>query len=228
MKWMDDFISLIYPRNCVTCGAQLLKEEKQLCISCIADLPFTNFMDMVDNPVKKLFAGRIDIHHASAWLNFEKSNKTQSIMHSLKYRKNPDIGYYFGRMMGRELKNSVLFSGLQAVIPVPIHKSKLRQRGYNQCAYIARGLAEEMEIEILTNVLIRNLKTSSQTKKKRYARWENVQSVFRVKKGSLIDIDHVLLVDDVITTGSTIEACAHQLYLTKSIKISVITLARSA
>jgi len=124
MKWIDDFFTLLYPRNCITCGEQLIINENHLCFSCISDLPYTGHINMIDNPVKKLFIGRIDIHHASAWLHFEKSNKSQAIMHSLKYRKNPDIGHFLGKMMGLEIKNSEMYSGLQAIIPVPINKSK--------------------------------------------------------------------------------------------------------
>lgn len=227
MKWLDDFINLLYPRNCITCGEQLLKEEEHLCFPCISDLPYTGHINMKDNPVKKIFSGRINIHHASAWLQFEKSNKSQAIMHSLKYRKNPDIGYYLGKIMGMEIKNSALYSGLQAIIPIPIHKSKLRERGYNQSDYIARGISEELNVVVLNDAIFRKLKTSSQTKKKRYERWENVQSVFQVKKEVIRDIEHLLLVDDVITTGATIESCGHQLASCHKMKISVITLARS-
>lgn len=226
MKWLDDFFSLLYPKLCLTCDNQLIKGEEFLCHICLDDLPYTGYLGMKNNPVKDIFTARVPLEYGAALLHFEKGNKTQKILHELKYRNRPELGNYMGRIIGREIASS-LNPQRAAIIPVPIHPSKMRLRGYNQSYHLAEGISEITGIRVVYDLLIRAKKTSTQTRKKRYERWENVSAVFKVKKELLKDFERVMLVDDVVTTGATIESCALSLLEAKKIEIGLITLARS-
>lgn len=228
MNWIGDFLSLIYPRLCICCHNDLLREERHLCFSCHGKLPYTFYAGMTENPVSSIFSGRIEIQAATALLHFERGNAVQKIMHELKYRGNPDIGAYFGQIMGEELMKSGNYSGVQAILPVPLHEAKRRMRGYNQSEAIAGGINKVLNSELVTNALFRKNRTASQTRKKRYERWENVSSVFEVSHERLKKFSHLLIVDDVITTGATIEACASIICAAAPFRLSVATLARSA
>ena len=227
MKWIDDFVSLIYPRLCCTCARHLLKEEKFLCFICLNDLPYTGFIEMPQNPVQDIFYSRVKVNRAASYLEFEKGNKTQLILHELKYRSNPEIGNYFGEIIGSEMKDSSLYNDIDAIIPVPIHKSKLESRGYNQSEYIADGISKATNIQVIDREVIRVKNSVSQTKKGRYERWENVQSIFRLKPDRIKSAKHLLLVDDVVTTGATLESLSKCLNSYKKFEISILTLARS-
>lgn len=227
MKWIGDFISLIYPRLCCTCGRHLLKEENYLCFICLNDLPYTGYLNIRENAIYEIFQGRIQIKQAASWLHFERGNKTQMIMHELKYRSNPEIGNYLGEKMGLEMKKSLNFEDVDAIVPVPIHKNKKRQRGYNQSDFIAQGIGYSLNQPVFSKDVERRFNSQSQTRKRRYERWENVHSAFIVRSGFLNKCRHVLLVDDVITTGATIESLAHSLLSVRNLSISVVTLARS-
>jgi ComF family protein len=226
MKWIEDFFSLLYPKICLTCDNQLVKGEYGLCSDCLSDLPYTGYLGMKENPVMEVFNGRLRLMYAASLLHFEKGNKTQKILHELKYRNNPEIGKLMGGIIGREM-NIPENVEKTLLIPVPLHPDKMRLRGYNQSYHIAKGISVETGIRVENKLLIRKEKTDSQTRKKRYDRWNNVRSVFKVNKGLIRDAEHVMLVDDVVTTGATIEACALSLLEMKKIEISVITLARS-
>ena len=226
MKWLDDFFSLLYPKLCLTCDNQLVKGEEFLCHTCLDDLPYTGYLGMKENPVRAIFKARVPLEYGAALLHFEKGNKTQKILHELKYRNRPEIGNYMGRIIGREIALP-LNPKRTAIIPVPIHPSKMRLRGYNQSYHLAEGISEITGIRVARDILIRAKKTSTQTRKKRYERWENVSAVFRVNKELLNAIEQVMLVDDVVTTGATIESCALSLLEAKKIEIGLITLARS-
>lgn len=205
---LNDFFNLIYPRLCAACKKPLLREENHVCISCQFSLPKTNFHNHKENDVSKLFWGRIPIETAAAFYKFSKKSRVQQLLHQLKYKDNKEIGRFLGKLYGFELNKSPHFKGINYVIPVPLHPKKLKIRGYNQSEWIAIGLSESMNIPLNTNSLYRTEHSQSQTKKGRYNRWENVGSIFAIKNEEELKGKSVLLVDDVITTGATIEACA--------------------
>jgi ComF family protein len=218
---ITDFFNLLYPRLCPACNKLLKQGEKEICIPCAFDLPYTDFHLYKENPLAKQFWGRVPIHAAMALLYFTKGGRTQNLIHHLKYKDQPDIGLFLGRAIGLRLLQSDAYSGIDLLLPVPLHPRRQRLRGYNQSDYIARGISEALQVPIATNVLYRNVSTATQTKKDRYDRYINLQQVFNVKQPAAISNKHVLLIDDVITTGATLEACAQTIYLNQPIKISV-------
>lgn len=221
----NDFLSLIFPKVCYACGKSLFKSEDCICTYCHYHLPRTNFHLREDNPILKLFWGRADIYSASSMYLFNKGSKVQNLIHQLKYRGKMEIGISLGKYYGRELKTSPLFSSVNMIIPVPLHSKKLKKRGYNQSELFARGLAESMEIANDNSALIRTFASQTQTKKSRFERWKNVEEIFKVIAPEKIEGKHILLVDDVITTGSTLEASANKILEVGNTKVSVVTIA---
>jgi ComF family protein len=222
---LNDFLSLLFPKVCAACGKSLFKREESVCTYCLYHLPWTNFHLQEDNPVIKLFWGRANIFSASSLYSFSKGSKVQHLIHQLKYRGKKEIGVSLGKYYGRELKTSSLFSPVNLVIPVPLHRKKLKKRGYNQSETFAEGIAESMKIENGNNLLTRTHASETQTRKSRFARWENVEEVFKVVSPEKIHGRHILLVDDVVTTGSTLEACANKILEVPDTKVSVATIA---
>ncbi len=225
MLLIDDFISLLFPKICAACGNSLWKQEETVCLSCEFHLPRTNFHLALENPVSQLFWGRINLESAAAFLYFNKGNKVQRLIHQLKYKGRKDIGIYLGRQYGQHLKYSPFFQTVQLIVPVPLHPKKLLQRGYNQSEQFAIGLGETMKIPVDPYAISRKKETETQTKKSRFRRWQNVAGVFDVINPGSMEMKHVLLVDDVITTGATLESCIHALSSIHGIRISVATIA---
>lgn len=224
-KSFSDFISLLFPRICPACGGILLKQEELICLSCEFHLPQTNFHLFLDNPVSQLFWGKVKLESAASYFYFNKGNKIQRLIHQLKYKGRKDIGIYFGYQYGQCLRNSPFFQTVQVIIPVPLHKKKQIQRGYNQSEQFAMGLSDSMMIPVNQEVIFRIKETESQTKKTRFNRWQNMFEVFEVKNSMLVENKHVLLVDDVITTGATLESCIRALSSINGIQISIATIA---
>lgn len=218
---LTDFFNLLYPRLCPACNKLLKQGEKEICIPCAYDLPYTDFHLYPDNPLAKQFWGRVPLHAAMALLYFSKGGRTQNLIHHLKYKDQPQIGLLLGRAIGLRLLQSEVYSGIDLLLPVPLHPRRERLRGYNQSDYIARGIAEALHIPVANNILFRNISTATQTSKSRYDRYTNLQEVFIVKQPAAILNKHVLLVDDVITTGATLEACAQAILQHHPLKISV-------
>ncbi len=223
----DDVISLLFPRLCHGCGNQLLRNEKVICTECYVLIPRTNFHLMPDNPVEKLFWGRCSVERAAAFSYYTRDSRIRRMIHHLKYSGAAETGMELGRIYGNSLKNSVFLNGIDLMIPVPLHPSKVRQRGYNQSELISRGISEATGIPVNTGILKRTTVTSTQTRKSRYERWINVNDIFRVSDKAGIEGKHILIVDDVITTGSTIEACAEEILKAGNTKVSVAALAFS-
>lgn len=221
----SDFLSLIYPRICMACGKNLLKHEDCICTSCLYQLPKTNFHLDKDNPINKLFWGRVNIESSSAFFYYNKASKIQNLIHKLKYKGNKEIGEYIGKQYGFHLNASDDYSDVDLIVPVPLHYKKQIKRGYNQSQLIVSGLAKSMKKEMSIDNLYRKFESETQTKKTRYKRWENVSGVFDIKKPKLFENKHILLVDDVITTGATIEACANTLLKLSGVKVSVAAIA---
>lgn len=225
MKLLDDFISLFYPNICTGCNNPLVGGEHQICLNCLADLPVTGFEKIIDNPVAKIFWGRAEITYATAFCRFDKGGKLQHILHQLKYKGNKEVGQKLGAIYGFRLIQTSFYKEIDAIIPVPLHPKKERARGFNQSNEIGRGMAEAMGKPLITNNLIRDVHTESQTRKGRFERWENVSGIFEVRNETELAGKHLLLIDDVVTTGATLEACTQVLLKVKDVKVSIATLA---
>lgn len=220
-----DFFSLIYPNICMACNQNLQKSEKGICTFCRHKLPVTNYHLEHENPLMKYFWGRINIHAIASMYFFNKGSKVQRLLHRLKYEGRKEIGILLGEIYGFQLKESNSFSAINAIIPVPLHAVKKNQRGFNQSEVFAEGLSKSMEISFNTDCLFRITATQTQTKKSRIKRWENVEEKFKMIDNAALHNKHILLVDDVITTGATLEACAQKLLLMPGVKISIATIA---
>lgn len=223
----ENLLELLFPKNCEACGKPLNRHENVICSHCLYHLPRTHFHLHKENPVKEIFHGRVFLNSATSFLFFNKGGKVQHLIHQLKYNGKKEIGIYLGSLLGKELSQSMLYHDVDFIIPVPLHPVKEKKRGYNQSQIVCMGMAQEMEAEVAMDVLFRKYHSTTQTRKSRYERWENVKDIFELKRTSKLEEKHVLLVDDVITTGSTIEACGNLLATIPGIKISVSSLAYS-
>lgn len=222
---LNDFIGLIYPDVCSGCGNILLKHEKYICTKCLFDIPKTKFHDDDENVVNKLFWGKTRIEAATAYCYFHKEGILQQLLHQLKYKGKKEVGYLLGKYLGAELLESVKFSTIDKVIPIPLHPKRLKKRGYNQSEWIGNGIIEIMNLEIDNISVIRDTYTETQTNKNREQRWDNVKSIYKVCDENALKGKHILLVDDVITTGATIEACAQTILQIPDVKVSIAALA---
>ncbi len=220
-----DFLNLFYPRICHICERMLLKNENVICIKCLHELPVNKFHLDNDNPVKKVFYGRVDIEEGTALLLFQKKGAVQKLIHQLKYKDHREIGNFLGEWLGEELAAAPLFSQIEAVIPVPLHKRKLISRGFNQVEDFGKKIALALEVPYLDNVLLKTSFSTTQTLRGRLARWGNIEETFILSNPELITNKHILLVDDIITTGATLEACAGVLKEAENVKISIATMA---
>lgn len=222
--YFRDMISLIYPKICMACDKLLLKHEESLCTFCIYSLPKTGFHKESDNPVSRLFWGKTEIEGAASYFHFEKGGHVQQLIHKFKYKGFKEIGIEVGKHYGTELKDCESYSKVDIIVPVPLHKDKHRKRGYNQSDFFAKGLSQSMKIPVDFTSLYRAKATATQTRKSRFERFENVESIFRLKENHSLSGKHILLVDDVVTTGSTLEACCETLRAAGN-KISLVTMA---
>jgi ComF family protein len=216
---------LLYPRLCVVCGDRLIDHEKWICLNCLHHIPRTNFHLQSDNPVSRLFYGRVNIEYATAFFYFSKGSKYQTLLHDLKYRGMKELGEEIGKHFAIDLLKSPEFNSIDIVCPVPLHPSKEKKRGYNQSWWIASGIAKQMNKELSGNNLFRNTATETQTRKSRFARWQNVEGIFELSDPRAFSGKHILLIDDVVTTGATLEACATAILSVTNAKISIATLA---
>jgi ComF family protein len=220
----DDFISLLFPRLCYACGNHLMRNESIICTECYVSIPRTNYHLADENPVAQLFWGRCLIEKAAAFSYYARGSRVRNLIHKLKYSGIKEIGYELGRIYGTSLKSSGFLSGMDLIIPVPLHPSKKRMRGFNQSEYISAGISDVTGLPLNTASLVRTVLTATQTNRSRYDRWTNVEGIFRVTEPGEIRGKHILLVDDVITTGSTIESCANELLKVNDVKVSVIAI----
>jgi len=223
-RLLKDFISLFYPEVCITCGDGLAEKEEFICTSCFYKLPKTDYHIHPANTLYKVFYGRAEIKAAAAYCYYDKGGMVQNLVHEIKYKGKKELGTCFGKWYGAELKKATLFSELDCIIPVPLHLEKLKRRGYNQSACFAEGLSQTMNIPVLPNALKRLKDTETQTNKSRFSRWENVKDVFAVENKAQLQNKHVLIVDDIITTGATMEACIHALNSVPVASVSVASI----
>jgi ComF family protein len=220
-----DVASLIYPRVCIGCHKSLFKHEEFICNTCYVTMPKTNYHLQQENPIEKIFFGRVNIKTASSFLFFQKKGSVQKMMHALKYKNKPEVAQLLGTWYAQDLKKSDAFSNIDYIIPVPLHKKKLQKRGYNQSEYFAEGLSKTLNIPVVTNVLIKSKFTETQTHKTREERAENISTSFHLQNPETIQNKNILLVDDVITTGATTEACILKLQENTNASISVASIA---
>ncbi len=220
-----DVVGLFLPRCCSGCARPLTHAEQAICLHCTEDLPRTRFHDDDRNSVEHLFFGKLQLHAASAFLRFTRNGVVQHMLHNLKYQGDREVGLELGRRMARDLMATTRFADVNAVMAVPLHPRKERQRGYNQAQVLVDGMREVWPMRDLGAELGRAILTTSQTRRGRMERWNNVQDAFRLLDPLAFAGTHVLIVDDVITTGATIEACAHALQQAPDVRISVFACA---
>lgn len=218
-------VNLFFPKVCYACHNTLGDNEDTICVDCRNDLPVTNFHFNDDESVKKVLYGRAKVEHGTALFRFEKKGLVQQLIHGLKYKGYEHIGFVLGNWLGGELKDIKTYNTVDIIIPVPLHKKKLKKRGYNQVAEFGQQLAKALDAEYKDDVLVKITNTKSQTTKSRLTRWTNSNELFALKNMETIDNKHILLVDDIITTGATLEACINVLNQGGNIKISIATMA---
>ncbi len=222
---VDDFVSLLFPRLCLSCRKYLVRGEEVLCTDCLVSMARTDYHLKRNNSLEKIFWGRCIVERAAAFSVYNRGSCIRKLIHSLKYKGRKDIGISLGRLYGSYLSESDFTDGIDVMVPVPLHPSRLKRRGYNQSEYIARGLSDVTGLPFSSDLLTRSAGSVSQTKRGRFERWQNVEGLFVVPKPEKISGRHILLVDDVITTGSTMEACVNTLHDAAEVSVSVIALA---
>jgi ComF family protein len=226
-QYLKDFIDLLYPRTCPTCGQLLSQNEDWLCTACLIDMPESDYWNVATNPVNQIFWGRTKIVFASAYLMFTKGSRYRKLIHNLKYKSDQTSGLKLGEYYGRAIVKASHYPPVDYIIPVPLHPKKQKKRGYNQSACIAKGLSESLYVPVLEDVLLRKVHTKTQTKMNKDERWENVSGAFVIDNTIQIENKHILLVDDVITTGATIEHCATTILSSCNCRVSIACIARA-
>lgn len=222
---LSDLANLFYPLRCVGCGADVYTKASPICITCFNDMPRTGFSGINVNPIEKIFFGRLPLIFAHSELYFSKSGIVQQLIHELKYKGNQEIGEYMGTLIGQSLELGKGPMCCDYLVPLPLHQSKQFRRGYNQAEVICKGISVRTGIPILSKAVVRCRSTETQTKKKRTERWQNVDGSFSILEGCKMEGKKILLIDDVLTTGATLEACGRALLQIPGIQLAIATLA---
>lgn len=219
---LTDIANLLFPKVCPGCQRPLLKSENELCIHCQTGLPVR--LHLTSGELIQRFYGRVLLTEAHTFLSFSRSGLSQRILHEIKYGGNRELAIEMGRLFGEKCSELELYKSIDVIVPVPLHDSKLRLRGFNQSELIAKGLGEKLGVPVETKAVTRLVKTSTQTKKSRTERWKNVERIFETSQSALSG-KHVLIVDDVITTGATLESCVQSILDAGAKKVSAGCLA---
>ena len=225
---LTDALHLFYPHICTGCGSDLIHKNNMLCINCLDELPHTDFALHENNPIEKIFTGRLKSKAAHSEFYFSKGQLIQHLIHQLKYNNNKEIGHYLGEIMGNTLLKSSRFSNVDYLIPLPLYADKEFKRGYNQAEVICQGIYASTQIPVMTNNVVRQRPTETQTRKHRAERWKNVDGSFIIKDPAALSGKNVLLVDDVITTGATLEACGQVILQVSGTSINFASLAHAS
>ena len=220
-----NLLNLFFPRVCLGCKAYLIDNETYICTSCRHELPLTNFHLDSNDTLKNVFYGRVKLENATALLHFSKKGIVQQLMHNLKYKGHQEIGLFLGEWLGEELKTIEAYKTIEVVVPVPLHRTKLHKRGYNQVTKFGQGIAKALDIEFNEKVLQKTLATKTQVFKDRLLRTSGDLATFSISENKTLIGKHILLVDDIVTTGATIESCAYELLKIEGVKISLATIA---
>ncbi|WP_456463648.1 ComF family protein [Lutibacter sp.] len=225
MNFLKDIFNIFFPEVCLCCYEALSYNDSTVCLTCRHDLPLTHFSFEKNNLVEKSFYGRVQIIAATALFYFFKKGKVQQLIHELKYNKQQQVGDFIGDWLGEEMAESNRFKNIDYIIPVPLHRKKLKIRGYNQVTHFGKSLEKKLQIPYNETFLVKISSTKTQTKKLRLDRWKNVQELFVVQNKSHLENKHILLIDDIITTGATLEACCKAFEKIKNLKISIACMA---
>ncbi len=225
MSSIGDLLFLIYPAVCAGCSGELMKGEDTICTHCRFHLPRTNYHQYPSNPVCKHFWGRVQVEAAASCYHFNRGGIVQNLIHRLKYHERPDIGVVLGKIYGHQLKKEIPYNKCDLIIPVPLHPKRQKERGYNQSLCFAEGLSAAMNIPVDTSLLLRAEASSTQTRKNRFERYENMKNIFLLKNENKLINKRILLVDDVITTGATLEGCISILNKVNGLRICVASIA---
>jgi len=217
-------LNLLFPKVCSGCKTILLKREEIICTQCRHSLPIISHHNTKDGSMKQLFYGKFLVENATAVIKFQKRGITQELLHNLKYKGQQHISSFFGKWLGAELAIHTDYQNIEMVIPVPLHKQKLKKRGYNQVEGFGFEIAKALQVPYVDTILTKESKTDSQVFKQRFLRFQT-EEIFKIKHPHLINDKHILLVDDIITTGATIENCALQIFKSKHVKLSIATIA---
>lgn len=220
---LNHFLELFFPRLCVCCKDKLIESEESICLNCIHELPKTNHLTTPNNQLEVFFAGRFPFVRMASFAYFAKGGNIQKIIHEIKYKNNPQLAIYIGYLCGKEITKSNFFGNIDFIVPIPLHHKRMKQRGYNQALMLSNGISKVSGCKINGDNLVRVINNPSQTKNSRFERWKNTEGIFAVKDKSIFEGKHILLVDDVITTGSTIEVCAKLILSCPTAKISIFT-----
>jgi len=226
LQYAKNFLNLFYPNLCAGCENSLMQGEEGICLECMFKIPNTNFSQDENNPVAQIFWGRVKVKRAFALYYYTTGGIFQKIIHSLKYKNDTIVGIVLGKQLGHEI-NKIPNLKIDVLVPVPLHVKKLKKRGYNQCDFIIKGIQEVLDIESNNSNLLRIKYSDSQTKRQKYERWENAMNSFIIRNAKLFENKHVLLIDDIVTTGATLEACATALLECNGCSVSIACLGKA-
>lgn len=225
MAFFNDLKNIFYPNTCSCCATVLSPYENTVCTTCLYNLPLTNYLQNDNIAIKEKFYGRIKIEHAAALLLYHKKGIVKELIYNLKYKGDEQVGYFLGDWLGKEVKSHQFLNDIDCIIPVPLHKKRLKKRGYNQVSKFGERLAYHLEKPYKENLLVRNSQSATQTKRSRLDRWKNVKDIFSITDTKQLENKHILLIDDIITTGATLESCANALLKAPHVKISIAVMA---
>jgi len=225
MRFLLDIYNLFFPKICLSCTSVLTDNENLICTYCNHNLPLTDYTSLENNPLQASFSGRILLEQATSLLFYHKIGIVQKLIHQLKYKGHQEVGTFLGNWLGNEMKINNRFNAIDYIIPVPLHHKRFKERGYNQLDYFGQSLSEKLQVPFEVNLLQKVTNTKKQSKKNRFARMHKVDTIFKLNANKDFSGKHILLIDDIITTGATIESCYDCLSKIKDVKISIAVMA---